>query len=72
MAYLKIYIVYGHSADQGNITTQLAAACHHVGSLVAALCFLGSLGQLYRSDLAATRFESVTHEEAYTHPAIRP
>ena len=51
---------------------QLVEACHGVGSLAVALCFLGSLGQQDRLDLATTRFEAVTQEEAYTHPAMRP
>ena len=66
MAYLKIYIVYGHSADQGNITTPLAAECHGKTSLAAALCFLRSLGQPDRSDLSVTHFEAVAQDEAYT------
>ena len=66
MVYLKIYIVYGHSADQGNITTPLAAGCHGKTSLAAALCFLRSLGQPDRSDLAMTHFEAVAQDKAYT------
>jgi len=63
MAYLKIYVVCGHSADRGNIMTPLAAGCHGKTSLAAALCFLG---QPDRSDLSVTHFEAVAQDKAYT------